>query len=196
MNSTFRGRALPAAALLIALVAVIAVVASGALGRAGDPGTPTPSAPPSAKPTPKPTPTPTPTPEPSETPADGIFNFDLDTVDDHDVTIVVDDRTGTVVEVSSGNPRDGMSVRWFDMIVENVDANTLRLTWVGLPVDETVRLFVFEVDAKLKLVFAQAAPPVNSDAMGFDRIVVLKFDAPVRAEDVTWSMQEGVDTPG
>lgn len=156
MNSnSLRGRALPAAALLFALVAVVAVVASGALGRAGDSGRPTPSAPPSAAPTP----TPTPTPEPSETPADGIFNLDLDTVDDHDVTIVVDDRTGTVVEVSSGSPRDGMSVRWFDMLVENIDANTLRLTWVGLPVDETVRVFVSRDDGKVRLLFAQAAPP-------------------------------------
>ena len=191
MNSTFRGRALPAAALLIALVAVIAVVASGALGRAGDPGTPTPTAPPSAAPTPKPTPSAT--PEPSETP-DGIFNLDLDTVDDHDVKIVVDDRTGTVVEVTSGNAGDGMSVRWFDMKVENLDAETLRLTWVGLPRDEVVRLFVIEENGKVKLAFVQAAPPANSDALGFDRIVVLKFDAPIGAEDVTWSMQEGVDT--
>ena len=193
MNSTFRGRALPAAALLIALVAVVAVVASGALGRAADPGNPTPSAPPSAEPTPKPTPTPT--PEPSEMP-DGIFNLDLNTVDDHDVKIVVDDRTGTVVDVTSGNAGDGMSVRWLDMKVENLDAETLRLTWVGLPRDETVRLFVIEEQGQVKLAFVQAAPPNNSDALGFDRIVVLKFDAPVRAEDVTWSMQEGLDTFG
>lgn len=190
MNSTFRGRALPAAALLIALVAVIAVVASGALGRAGDPS-PSPSVPPSATPTPKPTTSPTPTPSPTP---DGIFNLDLDTVDDHDVTIVVDDRTGTVVDATSGNARDGMSVRWFDMKVENVDAQTLRLTWVGLPRDETVRLFVIEEQGKVKLAFVQAAPPINSDAMGYDRVLVLKFDAPVRAADVTWSMQEGLDT--
>jgi hypothetical protein len=192
MNSTsIRGRALPAAALLIALVAGVAVVASGALGRAGDPAGPTPSAPPSAAPTPKPTPTPT--PEPSETP-DGIFNLDLNTVDDHVVKIVVDDRTGTVVDARSGNAGDGMSVRWFDMKVENLDAETLRLTWVGLPRDETVRLFVIEEHGKVKLAFVQAAPPNNSDAMGYDRIVVVKFNAPVRAEDVTWSMQEGLDT--
>lgn len=194
MNSiSIRGRVLPAVALLIALVAVVAVVASGALSRAGDPGRPGPSAPPSAAPTPKPTPTPT--PEPNETP-DGIFNLDLDTVDDHDVTIVVDDTTGTVVKVSSGSPRDGMSVRWFDMLVENLDATTLRLTWVGLPVDETVRLFVSEEDGKLRLQFAQAAPPINSDAMGYDRILVVKFDGPVSADDVTWSMQEGFNTAG
>jgi hypothetical protein len=190
MNSrSIRGGALPAAALLFALVAIVAVVASGALGRAGDPG-PSPSAQPSVAPTR----TPTPTHEPTETPPDGIFTVDLNTVDDHDVSIIVDDRTGTVVEVTSGNAGDGMSVRWFDMKVENLDAETLRLTWVGLPRDEAVRLFVFEENGKLKLTFVQAAPPSNSDALGIERIVVLKFDAPIRAEDVVWSMQEGVDT--
>lgn len=194
MNSrSIRGRALPTAALLIVLVAAVAVVASGALGRAGDPA-PTPSAPPSAAPTPKPTPTTT--PEPSESPADGFFNLDLDTADDHDVSIIVEDRTGTIVDVKSGRAGDGMSVRWLDMKVENVDAETLRFTWVGLPRDETVRLFVFEERGEVKLAFAQAAPPNNSDALGSDRVLVVKFDAPVRAEDVTWSMQEGFDTAG
>ena len=193
MNASFtRGRALPAAALLIALIAVVAVVASGALGRAGDPGRPTPSAPPSG--TPSATPKPTPTPEPSPTLPDGIFNVDLDTIDDHDVSLVVDDRTGAVVEVTSGDAGDGMSVRWFDMLVDNVDERTLRLTWVGLPVDETVRLFVFEESGKLKLTFVQAAPPINSDAIGFDRVVILKFADPVAAGDIEWSMQEGLDT--
>jgi hypothetical protein len=195
MNSnSIRGRALPGAALLIALVAVVAVVASGALGRAGDPAGPTPSTPPSGSPTSTPKPTPSPTPEPSDPPADGIFTVDLNTVDDHDVKIVVADRTGTVVEVSSGNAGDGMSVRWFDMKVENLDAETLRLTWVGLPRDEAVKLFVSQEDGKVRLLFVQAAPPINSDALGFDRIVVLRFDAPVSADDVVWSMQEGFDT--
>jgi hypothetical protein len=185
-TSTFRGRALPAAALLLALVAVVAVVASGALGRAGDPGKPYPSAPPSNPPTS----TPKPTPTPSGAPANGIFDVDLKTVDDTDVTIVVDDATGTVVKASSGDPGDGMSVRWFDMKVENVDAKTLRLTWVGLPVDAQARLLVSRDDGKLRLRFFQPAPPINSDALGHDRILVLMFDEPVSADDVVYSFQE------
>ncbi len=31
----------------------------------------------------------------------------------------------------------------------------------------------------------QPAPPANSDAMGFDRVLVLDFAAPVKAEAVT-----------
>lgn len=190
-----RGRVLPAAALLLALIAAVAVVASGALGRAGSQG-PTPSAPPSGtpKPTPEATPTPTPPAEPSDAPADGIFDVALDTLDEHDVTIVVDDATGTIVKASTGTPDDGMSVRWFDLKVENVDAKTLRLIWVGLPVDEAMQLSVTRNDGKLHLRFVQASPPMYSDAMGYDRNLVVAFDQPVSAGDVTFSFEASLDT--
>jgi hypothetical protein len=203
MNAnSFRGRAVPVAALLLALIAVVAVVASGALGRAGDPADPIPSASPTPTSTPTstptrpaatPTPRPTPTAEPTESPADGNFEVDLDTVDDHDITILVDDATGTIVKVASGTPGDGMSVRWFDMKVENVDARTLRFTWVGLPVDEQIDLSVARDGGKLRLRFVQAAPPANSDAMGHDRELLVTFDEPVAAEDIAWSFEEGPD---
>lgn len=190
-----RGRVLPAAALLLALIAVVAVVASGALGRAGSDG-PTPSAPPSASPTPTPEATPTPTPpaQPSDEPADGIFDVDLDKLDDHDVTIVVDDATGTIVKASTGTPDNGMSVRWFDLKVENVDAKTLRLIWVGLPVDEEMPLSVTRKDGKLHLRFVQDSPPMYSDAMGYDRNLIVTFDQPVSADDVTFSFEASAST--
>jgi hypothetical protein len=193
MNTfSIRGRALPAATLLLALIAVVAVVASGALGRAGNLPQPTPSPSPSGSPTSTPAPTPTaePSAEPSDEPADGVFDVDLDTVDDHDVSVVVDDATGSIVKVSSGSPVDGMSVRWSDMKIENVDATTLRLTWVGLPLDEQINLFVADVDGKLSLRFVQAAPPPYSDAMGYDRILVVTFDGPVSADHVEFSFEE------
>ena len=31
---------------------------------------------------------------------------------------------------------DGMSVRCNEVAVENIDASTLRVTWVGLPMDD------------------------------------------------------------
>lgn len=189
-----RGRVLPAAALLLALVAVVAVVASGALGRAGSQG-PTPSASPSGTPTPTPeatptpTPTPVPSPVPSDEPADGLHRLDLTTVDGNDVAIVIDDQTGTIVKVSSGNPGDGMSVRWLDMKIENVDDRTLRLTWVGLPVDDEVELFVSRTGGKLDLRFVQPAPYPNTDAMGSDRVLMVEFDGPVSAGEVVFSFE-------
>ena len=54
----------------------------------------------------------------------------------HDVSGVIDDDTGSVIEASSGRAGDGMSVRCNEVAVENVDASTLRVTWVGLPMDD------------------------------------------------------------
>jgi hypothetical protein len=219
MNAiSIRGRALPAASLLIAVVAVIAIVASGALARGGDSGpgaqpSPTPSSEPSPQPTPtplptteptpdptvEPTPEPTPVPEPSEepseAPSDGVFELDVNTPDNHDVMIIVEDATGNITGVTSGTPGDGMSVRWFDMKVENVDPNTLRLTWVGLPFDQDVQLFVaMRDDGKLRLRMVQPGPPAYSDAIGFDRVLNLTFDRPVSADDVLPTIQESLDT--
>lgn len=202
-----RGLALSATALALALVAVIAFVAGGTLGRAGDPGsspapsdkpspTPVVTPAPSADPTPDPTPTPTPTPEPSDDPGDGFIRVPLNTGDNHDVTVIIDDRTGTITNAASGNPGDGMSVRWKDMKVENLGPNVLQLTWVGLPFDGDTHVFLYPEGGEFDLLVAQPLPPENSDALGFDRVLILTFDRPVSADDLTWIIQDGIDTEG
>ena len=123
-----------------------------------------------------------------------MFEVELDDLTDHDVSIVVDDETGSVVDVTSGRPGDGMSVRWFDLKIENIDAETLRIVWVGLPRDEVVQLGISRVDGKVRLRFVQDGPPANSDATGFDRVLNVKFVVPVRAEDILASIQESLDT--
>jgi class 3 adenylate cyclase len=77
-----------------------------------------------------------------------------------------------------------MSVRWGDVQVENVDADTLRVTWVGLPVDAEIRLQVKAKGDGFVLAFTQPAPPKDSDAVGFDRVLVLDFASAVRSQDV------------
>ncbi len=186
-RSSSRGAAQPAAALAIAVIAILALVATVALGR----GSASPDASPSESPTGSPSvpstppsPTPTPSVDPSEDPADGKVEVDLDNLTDHDVSVVIVDDTGALVEARSGKPGDGMSVRWFDSKIENVDANTLRLVWVGLPVDDEVALSISGSAGAYSIRLVQADPPANSDAVGFDRILVLEFDSPVSAEDV------------
>ena len=51
----------------------------------------------------------------SQPAAVGVFKVDLDNPTDYELFIVVDDETGSVVDVTSGQPGDGMSVRWFDL---------------------------------------------------------------------------------
>ena len=192
MPSSIKTRTFRSLVGALVLVAVVAVVATGAFGR---PPTATPS------PTPVPTAAPTvvPVPVPSVTPgtppaADGDFDVALRDLTGHDVSVVIKDKTDSLVEAESGNPGDGMSVRWFDVKVENIDAETLRVVWVGLGRDEVVRLGISRVDDKIRLRLVEAAPPDYSDATGYDRVLNLKFDVPVRSEDVLATIQESLDT--
>jgi hypothetical protein len=192
MPSSIRTRSLRPLVGALVLVAVVAVVATGAFG-----ATPSPAPSPTLAPTPVPTVVPVPVPSvpPSTPPAtDGDFDVALRDLTGHDVSVVIEDRTDSLVTAESGNPGDGMSVRWFDVKVENIDAETLRIVWVGLGRDELVHLGVSRVDDKVRLRFVQAAPPAYSDATGYDRVLNLKFDVPVRSEDVLATIQEGLDT--
>lgn len=207
MNRSTSGRPilLSAASIAIVLGAVLVLSASGAMGRAGGPTEPRPNTPapsdpvvtPSERPTPSLPPTADPT-EPGGEPGDGpirrVVRVPLDTATDHDIVAVVTDETEMLVGGASGRAGDGMSVRWFDVTVENLDARTLRVTWVGLPGDAEVDVLI-EPDAdRINLYILQPAPPVDSDAVGFDRVLELTFADPVGADDVHAVVLEGLDT--
>ena len=179
----------------VVLAAVVALAANAAFGP-DTPPPPEPSKPPVAAPSTPPSEEPSqePSAQPSEPPVDGPTKIALKNLTGHDVWVELDDQTGGIVDARSGTPGDGMSVRWFDVKVENIDADTLRVVWVGLARDEAVSLGVSTVDRKLRLRFVQDGPPAYSDAMGFDRVLELSFDQPVRSEDVLTSVQESVDT--
>lgn len=178
-----------AAALAVALVAAIAFVASGALGRAADPS-PSPSGPAVGSPSPEPSVS----PEPSEEPTLGPVDLENET--DQDVVVVIDDQTGEVVSVGSGKPGDGMSVRWFDAIVENVDDTTVQVTWVGLPVDGEVELTILAYEGGYRFHFDGPNPPLYSDAIGFDRVLVVQFDQLVSADQVMVTFEGAPDNEG
>jgi hypothetical protein len=83
-----------------------------------------------------------------------------------------------------------------DIAVANVDARTLRLTWVDFPIDNRLALFVDQVDGHLRLVLVQPAPTGPTDAIGFDRELILSLDRPVDASTVETILQDGLDTAG
>jgi hypothetical protein len=108
----------------------------------------------------------------------------LDTVLDDDPRVVIDDQTGTLADVVAGHAGDGMSVRWNDAIVDQVDPRTIRVTWVGFPGEEEVVLTIDADKGAPVLVFDQKAPYANTDALGFDRVLVLTFETDVDADEV------------
>jgi hypothetical protein len=192
-SSTPRDRRnLAGVASAIALAAFVAVACTGA---AAEPS-PSPSAPPVVSPSPDPSvePSPQPSPDPSEAPQDLVV--DLDTLARHDVSVVIDDQIDVVAGASSGKPGDGMSVRWFDAIVASLDDRTIAVTWVGLPVDELVGLQVTEYEGGIRLHFDESNPPLYSDAVGFDRVLVLEFGEPVGPDDVAVTFEGGPENEG
>ncbi len=175
-----RGSVMPLAAITLSLVAVVAVALVGGFGRPGGPApSASPSTPPSATPSAKPS------PSPSAAPGDGTVRVPLDIATQHDVSVVIDDETDGLVGASSGRAGDGMSVRWSDAEVVNAgDSRTLRVTWVGLPLDDEVRMSISAKDGSYEIHIVQAGPYPNTDAVGFDRVLVLEFDADIDPADV------------
>jgi hypothetical protein len=173
----------------MALSVVVVFAADAAYGHRPAPTSPAdlPIATPVATPTIAPA---RPTAVPSGSPTAGDIAVPLKNLTGDDVSVVIDDKTGTLDVASSGTPGDGMSVRWFDVKVENIDADTLRVVWVGLPRDEIVELAITQADGTIRLAFVQDAPPANSDALGFDRVLELSFEGPVRSEDVVTTVAE------
>ena len=200
----------PAVAISFAGVAIVAVAATALAVGGGRPGaapaapppsnppvvTPAPTAKP-AEPTPEPTakPIPKPTPKPTHTnsPTDPApIKVNLETVDGHDVRVDIVDLTGIVVSATSGSPAEGASAD--GLVVENVDARTLRLTWVDFPIDNIDQLNIEWFDGHLKLVLVQPEPTGVTDSIGFDRELVVMLSEPVSAAEVEAILTTGLDT--
>lgn len=208
-NELLRPAALAIAGVAIAAVGVL-VLASG-VGRAAGPATANASTPaaatpavtppasaPVSDPTEDPAETPQPSPEPTQPADDGdLLPVALETFDGHAVTVAILDETGSVTGAVTGQPGDGASVEGYSLHVENVDADTLRLTWIDFPIDNELKLLVLhDPDGELRLVMVQPEPRGETDAIGFDRELLVSFDRPVEASQVETFLQDGLDTIG
>jgi hypothetical protein len=166
------------------LFSTIALGATAVFGRTATPA-PEPTDPPIVEPSTPPTtpPTAAPSDDPSSPTAD-VFVVDLDTADENDVTVVIDDETGTVVSATSGQAADGMSVRWNTIRIDPIDADTLKLTWAGWPQDEVIDVVVAKGGVGYFVTFTQKMPYPNTDAMGADRVLIIDFASTVDPSDV------------
>ncbi len=185
-------------------VALAATVAFTALG-GGDGRNDAPAVPPIANPSPSPTPPATPVPVPDETPApssdpddDGSDAMPIKVVLENatgaDVYVDIADTTGLLRDARSGTPGDGMSVD--TLVAENIDAKTLKLTWVDFPIDNALALYIDEHEGGIRFLLVQPEPSGPTDAMGFDRELILSFAEPISADGVETLLVEGLDTPG
>jgi len=176
------GNIVAAGILAIALAIVVGTAALGAARQVALSPAPTPAATPIPVATPSATPASPTTPAPTSAAVPSVVV--LDTVDDNDPRVAIDDQTGTLADVVAGHAGDGMSVRWNEAIVDQIDPRTIRVTWVGFPGEEQVVLTITADGGAPVLVFDQKAPYANTDALGADRVLVLTFDSAVDAADV------------
>jgi hypothetical protein len=184
-----------------ALVAVVAFAAVGG-GRGNGSGNggvaaPPATAGPSATLTPTKAPTPKPTAEPTDDGSDAMpMRVDIETVAGGDVYVDIVDSTGLLVGARSEMPAEGQSVGQYTLEVENLDATTLKLSWVDYPIENALALYIDEHDGAIRLLLVQPAPTGPTDAIALDRELILSFSQPIAADQVESFLQEGLDTPG
>jgi hypothetical protein len=147
------------------------------------------------------TPVPPRSPRPTSTPEAGgrdamPITVDLTNATGAAVYVDIADHTGLLVDAASGAPGDGASVEGYTLAATNVDARTLKLTWIDFPIDNGLSLYIDRINGHLRLLLIQPEPTGTTDAIGFDRELVLTFSQPVSASSVETFLQGGLDTPG
>lgn len=192
-----RGEVQPIVAVVLGAVAIAGIVAAVLVSRPAVAAPPAPSAPaapsvsadPGRGPSPSPSapagPSNLPTASPTSVPSSGPVAIKLQNATNHDVSLKIQNPDAVLTDARSGKPGDGMSVRWHDSLVVNLDDDTIEVTFVGLPQDEIVDLVVTSSGDGIHLTLVQTGPMPLSDAMGEDRVLVLSFADPVAAHDVS-----------
>ncbi len=182
--------------IVLGLTALIVAAGCSTTLGAGAPS-PAPSTPPTVAPSVPPTVSPSvqPSVEPSDGGGDAMpLTVVLDNATDADVYVDIVDRTGGLTLAESGTPGDGASVAPYTILVQNLDERTLRLTWSDYPIDNALELYLDRTASGIRILLVQPEPTGATDAMAFDRVLDLTFDAPVSAGDVEAFLQDGLDT--
>jgi hypothetical protein len=203
------------AAVSVAMIAILAFTGSAGQGRGNGAivvpapsaspslaaptpaATPGPTAEPTAEPSVAPTRAPLPTTKPSNGGTDAMpITVALINATGADVHVDIADQTGDLVGAASGKPGEGASVEPYTLHVENLDPKTLKLTWVDFPIDSALELYIEKVDGAYRLLLVQPEPTGATDAIAFDRELVLSFAEPIAASQVEAFLEGGLDTPG
>ena len=123
-------------------------------------------------------------PSPSATPsAPQRFEVDLEVPAGQPQSVTVTDASGLVVEARSGSPSDGTSFPDDSVVVTSIDATSLQLGWSGFP---CATAHTLEIDATGRVgTLTRPACTGVTDAIGIDRILVLRFSTPIDAGDIT-----------
>lgn len=148
------------------------------------PGTPVPATPTLVPTQPAPSPTAAPS-VPAPTPNIALGPIRLAVVSGSVVNVNVDDPQRILTRAVAEQAGPGMSFAWNNSRVEDLGDGRYRITWVGYPRDEAVRLEVTETESGgVLLHFIQAAPIPNTDGEGEDRVMVIELAQAIDANDI------------
>lgn len=174
----------PRSIAIAAFALVLAVAACGGSGTsattAPDDASPEPTIDASATPPASPAPT---RPEISGAPALVVA---LDTQDESDVRVAVIDQTGLLTGVTSGTPGDGASVPVDGPTVVDADAASLVVTWAAPPCDSEPTVVMSDT----QVLIVQPPCPEPTDAVAFDRVLILRFSDTVEADSLQAVIQD------
>jgi hypothetical protein len=142
----------------------------------------------------------TPEPSPAVTPAASMpemsgapaLHVTLETQDDSDVRVAVIDETGLLTGATSGTPGDGASVPIDAPTVVDAEAASLLVTWAAPPCDSEPMVVLSES----RLLIVQPECPAPTDAVAFDRVLILRFADTMDAASLEVRIQDGLDTGG
>jgi hypothetical protein len=211
MNRTRASRSVTVSATLaVVLVSLVMLAASGVLGATPTPSSSLPpraSAPPTAPSSPSNPPSSPPVGQPpvdkppvdkppvgpNDDAADGVDVVELINWPGVDSSVVVWDETDTLADASSGRPdRHGRVA--YDVVEAggSVDGSTIRLTWSDLPIATRAQLSIrIDADGTYRLTLFRPRP-AESDGVVSDRVLDLKFNVAVPAEDVDVQVVESL----
>jgi hypothetical protein len=152
---------------------------------------------PTDPPTPEPTERPSEDPEPTDGGSDAIpIKVDLDNATGANVYVDIVDHTGDLAAARTGDPGDGASVAPNTLQVRNLDQRTFELTWVDYPVDNALALYITREGDGYRLVLIQPEPTEPTDAIAYDRMLILEFDHDVDPEDIEAELQGAENNAG
>ncbi len=132
-----------------------------------------------------PSPPPSPTrPEISGAPA---LVLALDTQDESTVRVAVIDQTGLLTGVTSGTPGDGASVAVDAPTVVEADTAGLVVTWAAPPCDSEPTVVLSDS----KVLIVQPPCPDPTDAVAFDRVLILRTSDTIDPASLEVVIQDG-----
>lgn len=144
--------------------------------------------PPTPSTTPGPTsPAPSPaSPAPTPNASAASFNVELTVAAGQPQTVTVVDGSGLLEEALSGSPSDGQGFPSDAVEVSNLDPTTLQLAWSGFPC-QTDHTLTIDPDGRT-MTLERPACTGETDSIGLDRILVLRFSEAIAASDVKVSL--------